>query len=501
MMERSEFEKTQARELARLLTLLEGERRYYQEIVASLPQGLLIVSGDGHPVSANRAFRQMFGLRPDEWKRRGLDDLLPVPGLREAIDSALRTATPRSGFLALIPVDKAVQPFRLAILPVRNWDDDLELEAVVVVEHLEPGATVPATPEALPATAPEKPEPAPKATAAPPVLAMNPPVVLWTADPATLRFTSVAGATSSVLGYPPEHWTSQEGFFEARIAPEDRRALMEGVRAAVARGARYSFEYRSTAADGSAGWYRDTFHREGDLLVGLTADITTRRLVEDQLLQAQRNEALQQLASRLSHDLNNPLMIITGYGEEILNHFASDDPIRNDLQQIMDATARISRLSGQLLQFTRPQVQPAERVNLTRIVADLEEELHSAAVDASVTLSLPSKPVWGMASPAQLREVLLTLASGQRPDAAERTRLRVEVSYESLEVRTLRAAALHSKMFLAAGSLRVLHSRAPTHWCAAGAATSSGNRARTAGHGFGSGCARRRLRRQWSLRR
>ena len=78
-MERSEFEQWKGREVARLLSLVETERRYYQEIVATLPVALAVLSGDRSIVSANRAFRQLFGLTVDEARKKVIEQLLALP--------------------------------------------------------------------------------------------------------------------------------------------------------------------------------------------------------------------------------------------------------------------------------------------------------------------------------------------------------------------------------------------------------------------------------------
>ena len=69
-MERSEFEQWKSKEVARLLALVETERRYYQEMVASLPVGLVVLSSDRSIISANRAFRRTFGRCP-RWMASG----------------------------------------------------------------------------------------------------------------------------------------------------------------------------------------------------------------------------------------------------------------------------------------------------------------------------------------------------------------------------------------------------------------------------------------------
>jgi PAS domain S-box-containing protein len=84
-MERADFDQWRSREVARLLALVESERRYYQEMVATLPVPVAVLGADGSIVSANRAFRQMFDLRSGDLPRRNVDQLLPIPDLAARI--------------------------------------------------------------------------------------------------------------------------------------------------------------------------------------------------------------------------------------------------------------------------------------------------------------------------------------------------------------------------------------------------------------------------------
>jgi len=129
-------------------------------------------------------------------------------------------------------------------------------------------------------------------------------------------------------------------------------------------------------------------------------------------LTAARNSALQGLSARLAHDLNNPLMIITGYAEELLLGLKEGDPQRSNAEQILDATQRIADLTAQLLQFTRKQANPPQPVDLSGILAGLTAE--NTAVSARA-----GKPVWALADAAQLHEILLTLVRAACEGAAE----------------------------------------------------------------------------------
>ena len=75
-------------------------------------------------------------------------------------------------------------------------------------------------------------------------------------------------------------------------------------------------------------------------MAGVLTAIGQRKELEQLRITAERNSALHSLSARLAHDLNNPLMIISGYAEEMLNPLEADDPRRAELEQILTATER-----------------------------------------------------------------------------------------------------------------------------------------------------------------
>src|ERR1700743_1734289 len=84
-MERTEFEQWKSKEVARLLALVETERRYYQEMVATLPIALVVLSSEREIMSVNRAFRQLFGLRVEELRGKSIEHVIDSPLLIERI--------------------------------------------------------------------------------------------------------------------------------------------------------------------------------------------------------------------------------------------------------------------------------------------------------------------------------------------------------------------------------------------------------------------------------
>src|SRR5262249_9630720 len=85
-------------------------------------------------------------------------------------------------------------------------------------------------------------------------------------------------------------------------------------------------------------------------------DVTAQKLLEAQLRQSQRMEAIGQLAGGIAHDFNNLLTIINGYSELALEQSHKEEPQRRYLEEIQKAGTRAASLTGQLLAFSRKQV-------------------------------------------------------------------------------------------------------------------------------------------------
>jgi two-component system cell cycle sensor histidine kinase/response regulator CckA len=428
-MERAELEQWKGREVARLLALVESERRYYQEIVAAIPVGLLVLSHDFSIVSSNRAIRRIFGFRSGDPVRGRLDTLLPAWVL-DKIQSVFK------GCEAIydLMVEHEGRRLRVSALPIRNGDEDHPYEALVSIEDLtsasapEPAAAP--APEAPPAPAvveapvleiaPEAVAPAAEPTPAPATaeaveLLQNLNAIIWAVDLPEMNFLFVTNTAEEVLGYHPDHWLNTPGFWTDRIEPADREATLKSYADAIEHGHRHSCEFRATTAAGRTVWLRETARilpgADGrpKHLIGLTIDITERRQLEEANIRSERTQAMSKLASRLSHDLNNMLMIVKGYGEELLNN--ASDAIRTDVQEILYATQRMDTLTSQLLGFTRRQPAAAESVDVSEILSGLERSLRFAA-GPKVTIELRTDPgLQAKANRAQLEQLLSGLAT------------------------------------------------------------------------------------------
>jgi len=405
-MDRTGFEQWKPREVARLLALVETERRYYQEMVAALPVALAVLSPDRAVASANRAFRRLVNLTGDELRQKNIEQILPSDALIERIRSAHV-----HGDLEPFFVDMGERRFRMAAIPIRNWEDELQAETLLMVE--------PADLERLEAERGEAEPSAPPAAAPAPDLSTLPGIV-WQADASSFAFTYVSGAAEDLLGYPAAHWLAEPLFLSERIHPEDRAEVMGLYQTVAANGGEASAEFRAVNAAGESAWYRETIRvpapgsaaAQSDAsrcISGIMTAISKRRQMEAQALQAGRIDALRGLASSLAHDLNNPLMIVSGYSEELLNALPADASAHSDLAEILAAATRMTDLAGSLLGFTRSQAKAPSKIALSEVVAGLEPRLRELATE--VGIAFPAGAVWTYADAEQLAEAIAALAA------------------------------------------------------------------------------------------
>lgn len=110
-------------------------------------------------------------------------------------------------------------------------------------------------------------------------------------------------------------------------------------------------------------------------IIGIVTDMTERKQLEAQYLQAQKMESVGLLAGGVAHDFNNLLTVINGISDLALTNMNEGHPLRADLLDIRQAGERAAALTRQLLAFSRRQILKAEVVDLNAVVANLKDML------------------------------------------------------------------------------------------------------------------------------
>jgi PAS domain S-box-containing protein len=147
-----------------------------------------------------------------------------------------------------------------------------------------------------------------------------------------------------------------------------------------------------------------------DVLEAIAEDVTERRVLEDQLRQAQKMEAVGRLAGGVAHDFNNLLMVIGGYSEVLLAGLPRENPLHEKGRAIQLAADRATTLTRQLLAFSRKQLLELKVVNVNAIVQDMERLLRPLiGENIELITKLATQAALTRADAGQLEQVLMNL--------------------------------------------------------------------------------------------
>lgn len=157
-------------------------------------------------------------------------------------------------------------------------------------------------------------------------------------------------------------------------------------------------------------------------LCGISTDITERvkaeeerQSLEGQLRQALKMEAVGQLAGGVAHDFNNILAVILNYADFAADGLPIDDPRKEDLQEIVNAGQRATKLVQQLLAFSRKEVIEEEVIDLNEIIEGVRELLRRS-IGEDVVLETHLEPgLWATkADSSQVERVVVNLSVNSR---------------------------------------------------------------------------------------
>jgi PAS domain S-box-containing protein len=168
------------------------------------------------------------------------------------------------------------------------------------------------------------------------------------------------------------------------------------------------------------------------LHLAILRDVTAHRRVEERQRQAQKLEAIGQLAGGVAHDFNNLLTVITGYAELLASRADPTSPDRDSIAQILAASQSAAALTSQLLAFSRRQVTAPKEIDVNDLIERMGR-LIRRLVGEDIVVVLDLAPDAGAVTidPGQLEQVLLNLAANAR-DAMPRGG-RLEISSRRLE--------------------------------------------------------------------
>jgi PAS domain S-box-containing protein len=248
----------------------------------------------------------------------------------------------------------------------------------------------------------------------------------------------VSPQVESMFGYSAEEWLSSSTDWIRHIPAEDH-PIVNAAEECSSRGEPFQAEYRITRKDGKIIWVSDTavVVRGSDshpVMEGLIVDITDRKMLENQLLQARKMEAVGRLAGGVAHDFNNLLTIIKGYVEMALQRCLDRPELHSDIRRIEGAADRAVTLVRQLLAFSRKQVLRPKILDLNAIVVNLDALLRRLMGENIEMQTFVSKEVAAIkADPGQIEQVIMNLVVNARDALPNGGRIVIETSKVDLD--------------------------------------------------------------------
>ena len=178
------------------------------------------------------------------------------------------------------------------------------------------------------------------------------------------------------------------------------------------------------------------FGRDGKVVnyVAVKRDITDKILLEGQLQQAQKMEAVGRLTGGVAHDFNNTLAIIIGYAEMALEDIEPSKQLHGDLTKILDAAERSANIVRQLLAFSRKQNAEPKVLDLNKAVVAILKILHRLIGEDIEVSWIPGpnlSPV--KMDPIQIDQILANLCVNSKDAMVGPGKITIETSMVTID--------------------------------------------------------------------
>lgn len=267
---------------------------------------------------------------------------------------------------------------------------------------------------------------------------------IWVIDPDACT-TFVNSRMAKMLGYSVEEMMGQYLF---SFLDEEGKALCQNHLARRQRGIKEEHEFVFIRKNGekmfarlqaaplldSDGNYLGSIAGIEDITEPKRAEIENKKL-EAQFRQAQKMEAIGQLAGGVAHDFNNLLMVINGYTDMAMSALPStNNPILAQLEQVREATHRATTLVRQLLTFSRREAIQNQYLNLNDLIGGIIKMLRRVIgehIELIFNPDLDVKNIYG--DPGQIEQILMNLCINARDAMPNGGTIRIDTQYVPIE--------------------------------------------------------------------
>ncbi len=250
------------------------------------------------------------------------------------------------------------------------------------------------------------------------------------------KFVLVNPGFLRITGYLEEELLGREAM--SLVAPEYQELVRHNAIKMLKKQSVIPYEFQAFTRSGERRWVMEsvtaTQFKGKPATLGYFMDITEPKRMESQFLQAQKMQAVGQLAGGVAHDFNNLLTAIMGLGEIMLLDLSPDEPLHQRTMEIMRTADRAASLTHQLLAFSRKQILQPRILDLNQVVADIDRMLQRILGEhIQVVKSLAPDLGAVKADPAQLQQIILNLAVNARDAMPQGGQLTIETKNVTLD--------------------------------------------------------------------
>jgi PAS domain S-box-containing protein len=232
-----------------------------------------------------------------------------------------------------------------------------------------------------------------------------------------------------MLGYENEEFPASYESWRQLVHPEDIERVELALQRSLEFGAGFNIDYRMKMKSGEWKWVctrgkaiEKNKNNKARLLVGTLSDITERMQAEEekkslqaQLQQAQKMDAIGQLAGGVAHDFNNMLGVILGHAEMAMDQVEPSQSLYADLEEIRKAATRSADITRQLLAFARRQTVAPKVIDLNETIEGMLKMLRRLIGEDVDLAWLPGSGLWPVKmDPSQIDQILANLCVNAR---------------------------------------------------------------------------------------
>src|SRR5262245_11089298 len=259
-----------------------------------------------------------------------------------------------------------------------------------------------------------------------------------------------------IFGLAPGGFAGTCAAFFAFVHEDDLDAVRAARDAATAAdGPPFDVEHRIVRTDGAVRWV----HERADVvrdergaavrMIGTVQDVTDRRLLEEQLRQLQKMEAIGRLAGGIAHDLNNALTAISGFAELALGALPADHRARPDVEEVRRGAERAASVTRQLLAFSRKRLLRPRHFDVNETVASMARLLSRViGPEVRVTARTSGDSLTIVADPGQIEQAIINLAINAKDAMPGGGELMLSTSVETIDGTDVKARAMPAGSYI-----------------------------------------------------